>query len=127
MEDYKLYEYAVIRLVPKVEREEFFNVGLLMYSKRSKWLRMEYIVKEELFQVFCPILDFDFIIKNLQSFKEIADGTAKNSPIAQLDKAERFRWITAVKSSSIQMSRPHVGVSENLDATFEALFKDLIL
>ena len=76
MHEKHLYEYAVIRVVPKVEREEFINVGLMLYSK--------------------------------------------------FEKDERFRWISAIKSSSIQTSRPHSGFSVDLDKTFEKLYNELV-
>jgi len=64
---------------------------------------------------------------NLNLFIKIGNGTACGSPIAALDVAERFRWLTAIKSSAIQTSRPHPGVSDDLDATFERLYEELVL
>lgn len=121
-----IYEYAVIRLVPKVEREEFINIGLAVLCNKESWLRMEYLLKPELLNTLCPQVDTIFVQKNLEAFKNIAHGVEKLSPIAKLDAAERFRWLTAVRSSMIQTSRPHIGLSKDLNRTFDRLFKELV-
>lgn len=122
-----IYEYAVIRLVPKVERQEFINVGLAILCKKQDWLRMDFHLSPDLLDCLCPQIDMDFIQKNLDAFKSIAHGEDTVSPIARLDSPERFRWLTAVRSSIIQTSRPHVGLSDDLDKTFNQLFKELVL
>lgn len=127
MQEHDLYEYAVIRLVPKVERAEFFNVGLVMLCKRKGWIAMNYYLNSDMFSAFCSNGDEKFIIENLQGFKNIIEGKCTVSPIAKLDPAERFRWMTAVRSSSIQTSRPRVGKTEDLDKTFSKLFEELVL
>lgn len=121
-----IYEYAVIRLVPKVEREEFINIGLAILCKKQDWLRMDFHISPDLLECLCPQIDREFICKNLDAFKSIAHGENEISPIAKLETPERFRWLTAVRSSIIQTSRPHVGLSENLDQTFDRLFKELV-
>ncbi len=126
MHDKHLYEYAVIRVVPKVEREEFINVGLILYSKRQKYLRIKYHIPVEKIKSFCAEFDLEQLQINLDSFVAICEGKKNAGPIAQFEKDERFRWISAVKSSSIQTSRPHSGFSENLDQTFEKLYNELV-
>ncbi|MCW3161473.1 DUF3037 domain-containing protein [Chryseobacterium oryctis] len=126
MQEDKIYEYAVIRLVPKVEREEFFNIGLVMFSKKEKYIRVEFHLCPDKFKLMYNKLDYDDIIQNLESFKNIANGSKNSGPIAQLEIPERFRWLTAVRSSVIQTSRPHPGKSKDLDTTFNKLFEDLV-
>lgn len=121
---YNLYEYAVIRAVPRVERGEFMNVGVVMFCKRKRWLRVEFHIREELFNAFQPEVKVEFIQKNLKAFQEIALGVNKISPIAKLEVIDRFRWLTAVRSSVIQTSPTHVGITEDLDTTFERLLKE---
>jgi len=127
MHEKHLYEYAVVRVVPKVEREEFINVGLILFSKRQRFLKMQYQVPTAKIQAFCTEFDLEQIAINLSSFQKICEGDTTAGPIAQLDTAERFRWLTAVKSSSIQTSRPHPGFSENLEQSFERLYNELVL
>lgn len=126
MQENKIYEYAVIRLVPKVEREEFFNIGLIMFSKREKYIRFEFFLCTEKFLSMNPELDYKDISQNLENFKHVASGEKEGGPIALLDIPERFRWLTAVRSSVIQTSRPHPGKTKDLDGTFERLFEELV-
>ncbi len=127
MHEQHLYEYAVIRVVPKVEREEFINVGLMLYCKHQKYLRIQYQIPTNKIVLFCNEFDLDQLKTNLDSFVAICEGKKNAGPIAQFEKDERFRWLTAVKSSSIQTSRPHSGFSSNLDQTFEKLYQELVL
>lgn len=126
MQEVKIYEYAVIRLVPKVEREEFFNIGLIMFSKKEKYIRFEFHLCSEKFRTMKCKIDFGDISKNLENFKHVASGEKEGGPIALLDIPERFRWLTAVRSSVIQTSRPHPGKTRDLDGTFERLFEELV-
>lgn len=126
MQESKIYEYAVIRLVPKVEREEFFNIGLLLFSKKEKYIRFESHLCSEKFKSMNPELDYSAISQNLENFKHVASGVKEGGPIALLDIPERFRWLTAVRSSVIQTSRPHPGKTKDLDGTFERLFEELV-
>ncbi|WP_209390412.1 DUF3037 domain-containing protein [Chryseobacterium sp. RR2-3-20] len=127
MQDYKIYEYAVIRLVPKVEREEFFNVGLILFSKKEKFIRFKFHLCENKFKFMHSKLDYIDVIENLVSFEKISKGDKEGGPIALLDIPERFRWLTAVRSSVIQTSRPHPGKSKDLEQTFSKLFQELVL
>ncbi len=127
MQEKVVYEYAVIRVVPKVEREEFINVGLILFSKRKRYIRFSYAIPKEKIALFCPDFDIDQLQENLESFVRISKGAKDGGPIAQLEADERFRWITAVKSSSIQSSRPHPGFSIDLDRTFDKLYQELVL
>ena len=126
MQDKVVYEYAVIRVVPRVEREEFINIGLILFSKRKRFIRFEYQIPEEKIRAFCKEFDTVQLQQNLESFAKIVTGAKDGGPIALLEADEKFRWITAVKSSSIQSSRPHPGFSSDLNATFDKLYKELI-
>ncbi|MFI8377472.1 DUF3037 domain-containing protein [Leeuwenhoekiella sp. NPDC079379] len=122
-----LYEYAVIRIVPQVEREEFFNVGVIVYCKNPRYINMKYQLDAQKLSAFCPELDTEQVQKNLNAFKAISCGEKSGGPIAQLEASERFRWLTATRSSVIQTSKTHPGFSENLEATLEQLLEDLVL
>lgn len=127
MHEQHLYDYTVIRVVPKVEREEFINIGLMIFSKRQKYLRIEYQIPTEKILLFSPEFDMEQLKINLESFKKIGSGKKEGGPIAAFELAERFRWLSAIKSSSIQTSRPHSGFSSDLDATFDKLYSELVL
>ncbi len=126
MQEDKLYEYAVIRFVPKVEREEFFNIGLVLFSKREKYIRIAFSICPKKFDLMQSAMDIEAIQQNLESFEKVANGAKDGGEIAKLDIPERFRWLTAVRSSVVQTSRPHPGKTKNLDQTFERLFEELV-
>lgn len=127
MQGKHLYEYAVIRVLPRVEREEFINIGIILFSKRAKYIRMLFHLDEQRLSLFSSELDVELLRDTILSFEKICDGSKDGGEIAQLDIPERFRWLTAVRSSCIQTSRPHPGFSENLDRTLEKLFKEMVL
>jgi hypothetical protein len=127
MQDKLLYEYSVIRILPLVEREEFINVGIIVFSKKSRFIKMLYTINESKLSVFCKETDLQQLKLNLESFQKIARGDTGGGPIALMDDASRFRWLTAVRSSVIQTSRPHPGLCTNLEETAERLFKELVL
>ncbi len=116
-----LFEYAVVRYVPCIEREEFINVGLMMMCKRRKWFRSAFKLNINRLKALDPQLNPDLLERQLQMF---ATGS---SALADKSVEERFRWFSAMKSSSIQTSRPHPGLTDDLDATFTRLFDDLVL
>lgn len=126
MQGKNLYEYAVIRVVPKVEREEFMNVGIILFSKRAKYIQFRTHIDEKKLRCFSNELDLNLIHTTLDSFSKIAHGDKTGGVIAGLDIPERFRWLTAVKSSCIQTSPVHSGFSDNLDTTFDKLFEELV-
>lgn len=122
-----LYEYSVIRFVPSIEREEFINIGLLMMCKRSKWIKVKIDTRSPRINSFATCCDIECLIRQTDSFVNIADGKRAGGPIATLEPHERFRWLTAVRSASIQTSRPHPGKTHDLDEKFDELFRKLVL
>lgn len=120
------YEYAIVRVVPVVEREEFVNAGVILFCKKKKFIRMKFHLCEAKILTLMPTADLKEIHKNLEAFRIIAAGQKEGGPIASLDQAERFRWLTAVRSASIQTSRPHPGISDDLEKTFTILFSQMV-
>ena len=127
MQDKHLYEYAVIRIVPRVEREEFLNAGIILYCKRPKFIKVLYTINEAKLKAISPELDIDQISQNLASFERIARGAKDGGPIAQMEPAERFRWLTAIRSSVIQTSRPHPGLCSDMEGKTQKLFEEMVL
>ena len=127
MQEKHLYEYAVIRVVPRVEREEFLNVGIILFCKRAKFIKMLYAIDQSKMQLFSSELDLEQLQLNIESFQKIAHRAKNGGPIAQFELSERFRWLTALRSSAIQTSRPHPGFSTNLDKTVQRLFEEMVL
>lgn len=127
MQEKHLYEYAVIRVVPKVEREEFVNAGIILFCKKERFIKVIYKINEEKLRLFSDDLDFEQLEKNLNAFEKISQGKKDGGPIAQFDVPSRFRWLTAVRSSVIQTSRPHPGLCTNLESVTQRLFNELVL
>ena len=127
MQEKHLYEYAVIRVLPAVEREEFINVGIILFCKKARFITVHSAINEAKLNSFSCGLDISQIRANLLAFEKIALGAQTGGPIALLELPERFRWLTAVRSSSVQTSRPHPGLCANLEQTAQRLFEELVL
>ena len=127
MQEKHLYEYAVIRVLPLVEREEFLNVGIVLFCKKAKFIKVLYTINEKKINCFTCDLDVLQLEQNLNSFQKIANGNSNAGPIAQFDIPSRFRWLTALRSSIIQTSRPHPGICDDLEKTTTRLFEEMVL
>jgi hypothetical protein len=126
MQGKHLFEYALIRLVPRVEREEFINVGVVLCCKRLNYLACTIHLPEEKLLALDPNADLNLFNCYLDSFQKICAGEKIGNPIALHDPASRFRWLTSVRSSMLQTSRPHSGLSENLDLTLLSLYEQYV-
>ena len=126
MQEKYLYEYAVIRVLPKVERDEFINVGVILFSKRPKYIRMKYRLDINKFQLFHTELDWDLLSQTLRSFESICNGEDNNSSISKLEVDERSTCLQTSRSTCLQTSVSQNGFSDNLDETLEQLFKELV-
>ncbi len=127
MQDYHLFEYAVIRIVPRVEREEFMNVGVILYASRQKFLQSMFHLNEERLCAFSAETDIEEVKAHLRSFERICMGAADGGPIARLDMASRFRWLTATRSTIVQSSKVHPGFCTDPGEALERLFNQLVM
>ncbi|MFA4868719.1 MAG: DUF3037 domain-containing protein [Pedobacter sp.] len=127
MQEKDLFEYAVIRVVPRVEREEFINTGIVVYCRKQKFLGMIYELNADKLNAFCKEIDISILKDNLCAFERICIGGDQSGTIGQLDMASRFRWLTAMRSTVIQTSRAHAGLSINARETMERLFAEMVL
>jgi hypothetical protein len=127
MQEKHLFEYAVIRIVPRVEREEFLNVGVILYCPKQKFLHAVYHLNEQRIRNFCSELNLEELENYLSTFVRISNAEKGAGPIANLPIAERFRWLTATRSTIIQTSKVHPGFCNDAGQTLEKLFKQLVL
>ena len=127
MQQNQLFEYAVIRIVPKVEREEFLNVGVILYCAKLHFLQAKYCWNEERLGVFCAGSDKEEIRQNLAAIERICEGGSKAGPIGRLDIAGRFRWLTATRSTVVQTSKVHPGFCIDPAETLDRLYLQLVL
>ena len=121
MQGKHLFEYAIIRIVPRVEREEFLNAGVVLYCKDLKFLDTKYTVNREKLNALCADVDCNEEEEHLKSFEKISKGQKDGGPIAALDLASRFRWLTATRSTIIQTSKVHPGFCEDAKETYLSL------
>lgn len=126
MQDKQIFEYAVIRVVPRVEREEFLNVGVILYCPRNKFLQLRYTIDTERLKNFYPKLDIAELTQHLQAFEAITKGSRDGGPIAQLDMPSRFRWLTATRSTILQSSKVHPGFCSDPEAALDRLHATLV-
>ena len=127
MQDSVPYEFAVIRLVPKVEREEFINIGVILFSKRKKYLEMRYQVDEKRINAFSREVDAEMIQKYLEAWELICKGTPHGGYIGSLERSLRFRWLVATRSTIIQSSKTHPGLCDDPKKVLEDLFNRYVL
>jgi len=127
MQERVLYEYAVIRVVPRVEREEFLNVGIVLYGASAKFLRVCFILPESKLTLLAPHLEIAEVAEHLEAFERIAKGDPTAGPIAMLPVPERFRWLTATRSTIVQTSKVHTGFCRQYTEEAERLFRQMVL
>lgn len=121
-----LFEYAVIRYVPRAEREEFLNIGVILFCASQKFLNMKFTVDAERIKQVYAKADVEELKTFLDAFKEVCCGSSLNTPIAKLDIASRFRWLTATRSTIVQTSKVHPGFCEDPMEKLEQLHQQLV-
>jgi hypothetical protein len=127
MQGKHLFEYAVIRVVPRVEREEFVNVGIVLYCRDKKFLASVFTINQKRIQSLCGDVDCREVEDHLKSFERISKGEKEGGPIAALDLASRFRWLTATRSTVVQTSKVHPGFCDDPKETLDKLNQQLVL
>ena len=126
MPEKHLFEYAVIRVVPRVEREEFLNVGVILYCSAQGFLQTVYELNEERLRAFSDEPDLSELQERLGTFERICAGRSAGGVIGQLPIAARFRWLTATRSTVVQTSPVHPGLCTDANETLTRLFAQLV-
>lgn len=121
------FEYAIIRIVPKVERGEFFNVGVILFSKRMKFLDIKYQIDPNKLECFSVEMDIDSLSEYLNAWKAICLGAPAGGAIGKLELSDRFRWLAASRSTIIQSSQTHSGLCHDPQEELEQIFKNCVL
>lgn len=123
MRDHYAYDYAIIRVVPRVEREEFVNAGVILFCPAMKFLDARIELDEQRVLVIDPSADLESIRTHLATIPAICAGGASAGPIGELPKRKRFEWLTAPRSTIIQTSPVHAGwCKEPADALDSLLY-----
>jgi hypothetical protein len=126
MQEKHLFEYAVIRVIPRVEREEFLNVGVILYCQAQDFLQTAFELNEERLRAFACELKISEIEEHLLAVEQICAGGANAGAIGKLPLGERFRWLTAPRSTVVQTSPVHTGLCADARETLGRLLTKLI-
>ena len=119
------FDYAVFRVVPRVEREEFVNAGVIVYCAEQRFLAARVHVDESRLKALWPDLDIELVRQHLEAVTRISSGDPSAGPIARLAPGERFHWLVAPRSTMIQVSPVHSGICEIPSEALERLFQQL--
>ena len=120
------FDYAVVRVVPRVERGEFLNAGVIVWCLAQDYLAARVALDVARLRALDPHADVDAISAHLASVPRVCAGDPSGGPIAQLPQKERFHWLVAPRSTVIQTSPVHAGRAELPDAALGRLFKTLV-
>jgi hypothetical protein len=121
------FSYAVFRVVPRVERGERMNVGVLVFSRPADYLAVRTALDEERLRALWPDLDPAEVRPHLQALERVAAGAPDAGPIAQLDTTARFHWLVSPSSTIIQPSAVHTGLCGEPEQELDKLFRSLVL
>lgn len=120
------FDYAVIRVVPRVERQEFINAGVILWCRDLDFIDARIELDETRLSALDPAVDLDAVRKHLASFAIICAGGADAGPIGKLSKRERFDWLVAPRSTIIQTSAVHTGRCVETIPTMERLLDTMV-
>lgn len=121
------FEYAIVRVVPRVERGEGFNAGIVLMSRARRFLGARVHLDEALLAAMSPDCDPDIVREHLAAIEAVASGAPDAGPIARLSMAERFHWLVSPSSTIIQPSAVHTGLTADPAATLDHLVRTLVL
>jgi hypothetical protein len=120
------FAYAIVRVVPQVERGERLNAGIVLLCRSRRFLGAEVRLDEARLRSLDPACDTDEVRAHLDLIRRIAAGDASAGPIAALSQAERFHWLVSPSSTMIQPSAVHAGLTTDPAATLEHLLRSLV-
>lgn len=121
-----LYDYVIVRVVPRVDREEFLNVGAIVASPELDYLEARIGLDEERLLAAFPWVDIETVRAHLDVIPLIAAGDPSAGPIAKLGKRERFHWLSAPRSTIVQTSQRHSGFCEDPTAVLDDLLESMV-
>ena len=126
MPERESFQYALVRVVPRVERGECLNAGVVLFSRRHGFLAARTEVDEPALAAMAPGCDLAEVRPHLETLERVAAGDPAGGPIAALEPSERFHWLTAPSSTIVQTSPVHTGLTTDPAAELEHLFSRLV-
>jgi hypothetical protein len=122
----EVFQYAILRAVPSLPRGEALNVGVVVHSRRHRFLGARTHVDRERLRALDPALDLDALERHLRAVERIAAGDERAGAVARMDRSDRFGWLTAPSSALVQPSPVHTGLCDDPRATLDRLFAELV-
>ena len=120
------FEYAIVRVVPHVEREEFVNAGAILFCHAHDYLRARIALDEKRLLALAPHVDLALVMRHLQAIPLICEGGAPAGPLGKLTKRERWHWLVSARSTILQTSPSHAGLGRDPDASLEHLLDQVV-
>jgi hypothetical protein len=120
------FDYAVVRVVPRVERGEFVNAGVILFSRTARFLDARIELDRARLMAMAPSIDCDVVQSYLDAIPRVCAGGREAGPIGDLSQSERFHWLVAPRSTIIQTSPVHSGVHSDLRVALDHLFDRLV-
>ena len=127
MQDKVTFEYAIIRFMPKVEREEFFNIGVILFSKRKKFLDIKFQIDSKKLAAFSCEITQEALTEYLKAWEAICKGIPYGGKIGTFELSDRFRWLPASKSTMILCSPTHAGLCDDPAKELDDIFQKYVL
>ena len=126
MPELSSFDYAMLRVVPRVEREEFVNAGVVVFCLERQFLDARVVVDEPRLRALWPQIDVEQVRRHLNAFRSVALGDPAAGPIARLSLRERFHWLVSPRSTIIQVSPVHTGICDEPEKVVEHLMKRIL-
>ncbi len=120
------FDYALIRVVPRVERAEFINAGVLVFCLQQRFLEARIQLDESRLRALWPAIDLDLVRQHLEAIPKIAAGDLTAGPIARLSQRERFHWLVSPRSTIIQPSPVHSGLCDGTGSLLDQLARQFL-
>jgi hypothetical protein len=120
------FDYALLRVVPQVEREEFVNVGVVLLCRQRAFLGLRWQLNAPRLLALSPHADMELVRAHLESICRLVEGNPEAGALAGMSKAERFHWLTHPRSTTIQVSPVHSGLCDDPQVALDDLFARLV-
>jgi hypothetical protein len=124
--DQSPFQYAIVRVVPRIERGECFNAGVILFCRPRRFLAARVRLDESRLRALAPDADADAVRSHLELIAMVAAGDSRGGPIAELPSHERFHWLVAPSSTIIQPAEVHTGLTDDPSGELDHLFETLV-
>jgi hypothetical protein len=119
----KAFDYVVVQVVPRVDRDERVNVGVIVFCPTAAWLGFRYAVDEARLRAFAPALDVEGVKRQLEAIRAVCDGEPAAGAVAALSPSERFHWLAAPRSTIVQPAPSHAGLCDDPEEALTRIFR----